>query len=359
MEFFSLKFNTFGLDLSDFSAKIVKLEKKNGKYIFSFFGNFKIEKGLIAQGVIKDEENLVKNLEKGLKEIKANKINTKYVVLCLPEEKNLSQIIEMPDLPKEDLEKALLFEIENYVPFSVGEIYFDFIKLPSEKEKKCNVLISAYERKIVDSYFRVLKKINLEPIVFEPEILSLGRLIPASNDFVLIIDLGETKTNFGVFFKGLLRFSSSSPFSSSLLTETISKELGLPFEEAEKLKRTLGLEESILLKYETKESIFKKERGKIFDALVVCLSDLLDQIKRILSYFESLNPNFKIKKIFLSGGGALLKGLKEFIQLQTEIETEILNPLLVLPLFKEPKISFEEIVKYSCAIGLAKREFSL
>jgi len=359
MEFFSLKFDTFGLDLSDLSAKIVKLERKNGKYFFSFFGTFKIEKGLIEQGIIKDEENLVKNLEKGLKEIKAEKLKTKYAVVCLPEEKNLSQIIEMPDLPKEDLEKALLFEIENHIPFPVGEIYFDFIKLPSEKEKKCKVLISAYQKEIVNSYFRVLKKIKLEPVVFEPEILSLGRLILPSKDFVLVIDLGETRTNFGVFSEGILRFSTSSPFSSSLLTESISKELKIPIEEAEKLKRSFGLEESIFLKYETKESIFKKERGKIFEALVPCLSDFLDQIKRILSYFESLAPNFKIKKIFLSGGGSLLKGLKEFIQIQTEIPTEILNPLLVLPLQKEPKISFEEIVKYSCAIGLAKREFIL
>jgi type IV pilus assembly protein PilM len=359
MKFFSLKFDTFGFDLSDLSAKIVKLEKKNGKYLFSFFGSFKIEKGLIEGGVIKDEEGLVENLKEGFKKIKIEKIKTKYVVFCLPEEKNFSQVIEMPDLPHEDLEKALRFEIENYIPFPVGEIYFDFIKLPSQKEKKCNVLILAYEKKIVGSYFRVLKKANLEPVVFEPEILSFQRLIPPSKDFVLLVDLGETKTNFGVFSEGLLRFSFSSTFSSSLLTETISKELEIPFKEAEKLKKMFGLEESILLKYETKESIFKKERGKIFDALVPCLSDLLDQIKRILSYFESLNPNFKIKKIFLSGGGALLKGLKEFIQLQTEVETEILNPLLVLPLFKEPKISFEEIVKYSCAIGLAKREFSL
>jgi type IV pilus assembly protein PilM len=359
MKFFSFKFDTFGFDLSDLSAKIVKLKKKNGKYLFSFFGSFKIEKGLIEGGVIKNEEGLAENIKEGLKKIKAEKMKTKYVVFCLPEEKNLSQIIEMPDLPHEDLEKALRFEIENHIPFPVGEIYFDFIKLPSQKEKKCNVLILAYEKKIVDSYFRVLKKANLEPVVFEPEILSFERLIPPSKDFVLVIDLGETRTNFGVFSEGLLRFSSSSPFSSSLLTKTISKELNVPFEEAEKLKIMLGLEESILLKYETKESIFKKERGKIFDALVPCLSDLLDQIKRISSYFESLDPNFKIKKIFLSGGGALLKGLKEFVQLQTEIETEILNPLLVLPLFKEPKISFEEIVKYSCAIGLAKREFSL
>jgi type IV pilus assembly protein PilM len=359
MKFFSLKFDTFGFDLSDLSAKIVKLEKKNGKYFFSFFGSFKIEKGLIEGGIIKDEDGLVENLKEGFKKIKIEKIKTKYVVFCLPEEKNLSQIIEMPDLPHEDLEKALRFEIENYIPFPAGEIYFDFIKLPSQKEKKCNVLILAYEKKIVDSYFRVLKKANLEPVVFEPEILSFQRLIPPSKDFVLLVDLGETKTNFGVFSEGLLRFSFSSTFSSSLLTETISKELNVPFEEAEKLKIMFGLEESIFLKYETKESIFKKERGKIFDALVPCLSDLLDQIKRILSYFESLDPNFKIKKIFLSGGGALLKGLKEFVQLQTEIETEILNPLLVLPLFKEPKISFEEIVEYSCAIGLAKREFSL
>ncbi len=359
MEFFPFKLNSFGFDISDLSAKIVKLDKKNGKYFFSFFGDFRIEKGLIEQGIIKDEEALAENLEEGLKKIKAEKLKTKYVIFCLPEEKNLSQVIEMPDLPREDLEKALLFEIENYLPFPPTENYFDFIKLPSEKEKKCNVLILAYEKKIVESYFRVLKRIKLEPVVFEPEILSLGRLIPPSKDFVLIIDLGETKTNFGVFSEGLLRFSTSSHFSSSLLTEAISKELEIPLEEAEKLKKIVGLEESIFLKYETKESIFKKERGKVFDALVPCLSDLLDQIKKILDYFESFNPNFKIKKIFLSGGGSLLKGLKEFIQLQTEIETEILNPLLVLPLFKEPQISFEEIVKYSCAIGLAKREFSL
>jgi type IV pilus assembly protein PilM len=360
MNFFSLKFDTFGLDISDLSLKMIKLEKRGGKYRFSFWGGFGIEKGLIENGVIKNEEKLVKEIERGFEKIKAERIKTKYVICCLPEEKNLSQIIEMPNLPEENLAKALLFEIENYIPSPIAKVYFDFIKFPTpEQEKKCNVLISVYEREIVDGYLRVLKKIKLEPVVFEPEILSLGRLIPASSDFALIIDFGETRTNFGVFSGGILRFSTSTSFSSSFLTETIAKEFKIPFEDAEKLKKIFGLEESILLKYETKESIFKKERGKIFDALIPCLSDFLDQIKKILSYFEGLGPSCKIKHIFLTGGGALLKGLKEFVHLQTGIATEILNPLLTLPLIKEPKISFEEMVKYSCAIGLAKRDFYL
>ncbi len=361
MEFLSLKKEIFGMDVSDLSIKVVKLKRKRKKTLFSSFNFQKIEKGVIEKGIIKDKEKLSFFIKEAIKNVKGEKIKTKYVNCCLPEEKAFLQVIKMPKMPDEDLKSAVLFEAENYIPLPLNEVYLDWEKIPGfPLSQTQEILVAACPKEIVNSYFEVLKKSNLEPIVFEVETMALARALISEreeNSSVLILDIGETKTTFAIFSKNSLRFTSTVPISGSLFTELIAKNLKLSFPEAEKLKREFGLKEVIQLKFEATERVFKTEKGKIFEALIPALIDLVQQTKKIISFFETHDhQREKIEKILISGGGANLKGLKEFLNLKLKIPVEIGNPLLNLSFLKPPPLNFEQIVSFSTAIGLAMRK---
>jgi len=361
MEFLSLKKEIFGMDLSDLSIKIVKLKEKKGKFVFSSFGFQKIEKGVIEKGEIKDKEKLAFFIKEAIKNVKGEKLKTRYVNCCLPEEKAFLQVIRMPKMPDEDLKSAILFEAESYIPLPLNEVYLDFEKIPgSPLTQTQEILICACPKDIVNSYFEVLKNADLEPIIFEIETMALARsLIPEKekNSSILILDIGETKTTFSIFSKNSIRFTQTVPISGNLFTELIAKNLNLSFEEAEKLKREFGLKEVAHLKFEPSEKIFKTERGKIFEALIPALVDLVQQTKKVISFFETHDQREKIEKILISGGSANLKGLREFLNLKLRIPVEIGNPLSNLSLLKPPSLNFEEIVGFSTAIGLAMRKY--
>jgi Tfp pilus assembly PilM family ATPase len=180
-----------------------------------------------------------------------------------------------------------------------------------------------------------------------------------------VIDLGETRTTFIVFAGNAPRFTSSIPVSSGSFNEIISKNLGVTPGEAERLKIKYGLEERVEFKIRGKETEIKKGQGKIFEALIPALVDLIQQVKKHLDYYKThaehngSSPNNKgVRKILLCGGGANLKGLSELLALELKIPVEIASPWVnILPGDQKeiPGLSVEKSLSYTTALGLALR----
>ncbi len=366
LEFLTLKPEAFGLDISDLSIKTVKFEKKRKILSLSSFAETSIKPGIIRQGEIKDEKSLVKIIKKSLAEVKGKPLKTKYVIASLPEEKAFLQVIQMPHLSKEDLKSAVIYEAENYIPLPIEEVYLDFQIVPPFQNHldHFDVLITALPKKTVDPYLSCLKKAGLKPLALEIESLSIVRTLikdEVAASPILIIDLGATRTGLIVFSGHSLRFTSSIPISSQKFTEAISQIMKIDLNKAEKLKLKYGLI--------AKEA---KEGGNVFEALVPPLTDLTEQIKKYLEYYQThafhehlAEKSKKVEKILLCGGGANLKGLTDFFSNRLELSVELGNPWVnILPSSwqstSQPKketsgISFEKSLSYATALGLALR----
>jgi len=382
LEVLKLKPEAFGLDISDLSLKIIKLEKKRGVLNLASFGETPIKPGIIKEGEIKNEKSLAKIIKKAITEVEGKKINSKHVVVSLPEEKAFLQVIQMPRLPEEDLKSAVVYEAENHIPLPVEEVYLDsqIISPIYNHLDHYDVLIAALPKKTVDPYISCLKTAGLEPLVLEIESLAIARTLiknKVTSFPVLIIDLGSTRTSFIIFSGHSLRFTSSIPVSSQKFTEAISQTMKIDLISAEKLKLKYGLE--------TKTREIKRQ---IFDALIPPLTDLIEQIKKHLDYYQShashehLLPSGKgvhsqtnkgysknrakrsnqssmgVKKILLCGGGANLIGLTNFLSNELNLPVEPANPWInILPKVQEKilGLSSEKSLSYTTAIGLALR----
>ncbi len=368
-EVFNLKPEIFGLDISDLSLKIVKLKKRRKSLRLVSFGEEKISPGIIKEGEIKDENKLSDIIKETIKKVKGERLKTKYVIASLPEEKAFLQVIQMPKISEADLKSAIIYEAENYIPIPIEEVYLDYqIVSPLQNQlDHYDILIAALSKAIVDSYLSCLISAGLFPLAFEIESQAISRALikdEVTTSPLFLIDLGATRTSFVVFSGHSLRFTSSIPVSSQNFTQIISKNLGINLARAEELKIKYGLEEKIKLKIKDEIEI-KKERGKIFEALVPAIIDLVQQIKRHLDFYrthashEHLPQNSgEVSKVLLCGGGANLKGLPELLSLELKIPVEIGNPWInILSEGKREtsQLKFEESLAFTTALGLALR----
>ena len=369
LDFLNLKPEFFGLDISDFSLKIAKIKKGREFLELESFGEIEIAPGIIKKGEIKKQEELTKVIKKAIFEVNGKKIKTKYVICSLPEEKAFLQVVKMPKMSKQDLGSAILYEAENYIPLPIEKVYLDFqIVSFADNAKEIEVLIAALPRQNVDPYISCLKKAGLQPLCLEIESLAIARALiknKTSDKAVLLIDLGLTKTGFIVFSGNCVRFSTFIPVSSHSFTKIIAKSLNVEEKEAEKLKIKHGLEGKIHFTTKRNRAEKKIEQGRVFEALIPALTDLLQQIKNYITYYKT-HPSFKhfsknhkgIEKILLCGGGANLKGLSELLSIELKIPVELGNPLINLsPNAKKkiPKAFLEKSLAYTTAIGLALR----
>lgn len=365
LDFLNLQPEAFGLDISDSSLKIVKLKKKGKGLCLASFGEAKIKEGIIEGGEIIDGEALTQIIKDFLKKVKGEKLNTKYVVASLPEEKAFLQVIQLPKIKKEDLQKTVYFEAENYIPFPIDKVYLDsqIVKPFSGPVDHLDVLIAALPKSIIDSYVSSFKKAGLIIRALEIESLAISRAViknETSPNPTLLIDFGLLNTSFIIFSGYSLRFTTSISVCSWKITEAITQFLNINFNKAEELKLNYGFKG---VSGDIKDD--NKSANRLFEAASPILNNLVGQIRKYIGFYENHTThehlpegNDGVRKILICGGGANLKGLDDFLSRELKLPVERANPWInILPeaLREIPQLPYEKSVSYMTALGLALR----
>jgi len=348
-DIFNLELRAFGLDISDLALKLVQLDKKGKSLDIRCFNEIALPEGIIKRGAILQPEELVKKLKELVK--KTRGLNTKYVVLSLPEERSFLQVISMPKMTAEETKNAVRYEAENYIPFSIDKIYLDSQTI-SYQEKTQEVLLAALPITTVDPYLEVLNQAGLEPLVLETESQAIARSLMKGCKCVspcLIMDIGAIRTTLIIISGNAPRFSASIPLSANLFTGAIAKTLKIDIKKAEQLKRTCGLKNQ------------NQKEKEVFDALIPVLTDLMEQTKKHIEYYHdyAVSKNFSekditIKRIIVCGGGGNLLLIDKFLQKDFGLPVEIGNPLINIDFHKD-LIPKGQLLSFAVAIGLAIR----
>lgn len=335
---------SFGLDLSDFSLKIVQLKKKKKELSLVHFIKEDIPTGFIQGGEIKKEEELVSFLKKALKKIKGESFKNKQIVGNLPEEKVFIRIIQLPKMKKQELEGAVYWEAEAHIPLNIEEVYLDWQTLgpAADHPDRYDILIAAAPRDLVDSYLKLFRKGGLEPVALEPESIALTRTLIKANDPkpTIIVDLGMSGTNFVIFFDSAIPFTSHIDISGRLFNQAIAKSLKVDEKKANQLKVKVGLDET-------------KEGGKVYQALEPLVNNLNKQLEDYISFYNKNHKN--ITRILLCGGDSFLINLPAYLEKKLNLPVVLGNPLAnigKLPLSKKEALTF------STALGLAMEGLS-
>ncbi|MBL7158917.1 type IV pilus assembly protein PilM [Candidatus Microgenomates bacterium] len=336
--------DVFGLDLGSSLIKAVQLKNIKGKITLVGAGSISTPpKGLISDSPL-DQEAVVQAVKKLLSETKisADKVNA-----ALPDSKVFSRIIELPILSDQELEDALQWEAEQYIPFPLEEVNLDFSTIEKNEEtKKMQVLVVAAPIRLVNKYANILKSTGLSTLALETEIIAVSRLIStqiSGDKTAMVINLGSDSTAFSILKKGSFSFVGSISTGGKALARAVAQELGFDIERAEEYKRTYGLE---------KESL----EGKVLIAIKPLIDKVVQEIRKAISFYHQENPHDQISNLILTGGTAYLPGIASYLTQNLEVETQINNPWAGI-VVDEKKFAhlMDESVLFAAATGLALR----
>ncbi len=326
MPFFTTpKIHGFGIDLSDLSIKIINLQKNGGNFKLASFKREEIPEGLIEEGEIKKEEELIEIIKKAVEGVNGKPLKTKYCVASLPETESYIRMLQIPLMEEKEVAEAIKWELEANIPLSIEEIYYDWQLIETTgTEKQLNVLVGVLPKKTVDPYLNVLKKAGLKPCIFEIESAATARALiknGQSAEPVAVIDVGAKRTSFFIFCGQTIFFTASIPISNKSFVETLSKSLGVTFQKALEIKIKVGLDSD-------------HPQGHIFKALEPSLMELSEKLKNFIDFYQRNNcpPDHpeqnQIKEALLCGGGAKMQGLAEF--LGSRLKINFAKPLYFL-----------------------------
>lgn len=336
--------NHIGIDIGETSIKLIQLASSDGKFRLSS----------IAISDSSKTENLTERDLEDVQIIKKLIQNSgamgKLCVASLPESQVYTRVIEMPFLEEPELSSTIKWQAEQYVPVSLNDVVLKHQVLSFPEKgvpgSKMSVLLVAAPNVLVSRYMAIFSKAGLEPLAIETEIFAVARSLVASEEqspTTLLVNFGSSSTTLAVLRRGDLSLTQSVTTGGAAMTRALVADLTLEVTQAEEYKKSYGLDQT-------------KLEGKVQKVIKPTVELILNEVKKVIAYYETRPGSMAIKRVMLSGGTALMPGLLEFFSNNLGLEVQLGNPFVQLELNdKQRQAVFEAGPLFSAAVGLAMK----
>lgn len=343
-----LKMPSVGVDISDTSIKYVQFNprrNKKGDLELLKWGDVDLPEGALKRGLVEDTDKFVS----AMKEV-ALLTKNPYVRVSLPEERAYIFETEIKrGTPADEIRSLLEFRLEENVPLSPRDAYFDYDIIDDPLHKDLlRVVVTVYGRDVIDSYYETCLAAGLVPLSFEVEAQAIARAtIPENSTGTnMIVDFGKTRSGVGIVHQGSLMYTSTIDIGGAEMSRTLRRVLGeLSESELTKIKNTQGL-------------VRGADNTDVYDALITLVSVIRDEVNTRIDYWQIKERDREertIESIILCGGSANLKGLPEYLSESLGIPTkraDVWQNAFSLDNFIPP-IGRRYSYGYATAIGLA------
>ncbi len=337
---------TVGLDFSDATMRFVDLEVKPKGLIPRRFAQSAIPEGCMKGGRIVDSQKFTNFLKDVQKEHKL-----KYVRVSIPESQVYSFTLSLDLSASKDIRGAIDVLIEDNIPLKAIETVFDYHIL-GITDKNIIVQVVALPEIVAINYFNAFFSAGIIPVSFELEGQAISRAIlsPRDSGSCMIVDFGATCTGITIVTNKTAIVTATLDFGGKVLTQSLAKELNIPLEEAEGLKREYGL-----------TSV--GEHNNIFPILVNGISVLKDEINRRYVYWHEKKNQMgsfpPIDTIYLCGGHSNLRGLGDYLSTSLKLKVVQVDPWVNCFSLEDviPEMHYETSMSYVTAIGLSLADY--
>ncbi len=338
-----------GLDIGASSVKAVQLKRGRGVHELVRLGIAPLHPETIVDGVIMDSGTVISAIQQIFSE---NQIKTKDVVVAVSGHSVIVKKIRVAKMKPEELDEAIPFEAEQYVPYAIEDVNLDFQVLENAdpNASELDVLLVAVKKDIVNDYLSIISTAGLNAVVVDVDAFALENAFELAYDtdrdqVIGLVNLGAAVMNINILQGGFSEFTRDSPVGGNRYTESIQKMLGLSYDQAETLK--LGTE------------VEGRSLRDAQPALDMVNAEVAGAIRRSFDFFRSSSHSDTIHRVVLSGGSARLPGLVEYLSENLEIPFEVANPLRKLkadPKKIDPAYLETIAPQLAVSVGLALRQ---
>lgn len=303
------------------------------------------------------EDAWLDSLVEGLEKL-ATKMTLKGEVrFIFPGNLLLTKTIRVPHVDPEKQRKIVAFELSQKMPFPLSDLIWDYQIIDDDGVEE-EVLAFAVKPEVAENFCEKMVDLGLIPTQITPaQVLDYSAIRGQLGDVddqseVLAINIGAKSTNL-LFISPTGFLIRTINIGGNVLSQNISDALGITFEKAEILKKSYFSQEISLA--EDDPSI-----GVIQNASNQFLARASQEITRSIVTYKRLKKGKSPQKIYLTGRGALLPNLPQYLLESQQLQVEYFDPLLSVSIGEGVKEKVKPLLPFmtSEAVGLARTSFS-
>ena len=348
------------MDIGSNVVKCLRLEQGEERPVITHFAMVDLPPEAIVDGEIMDRELVIEAI---MNCAETAGVPDEPVASAVAGRAVIVKKIVMDQMNEEDAREAIYWEAEQHVPFDIDDITLDFQVLQEDiGADQMELLLVAAKKDMILGHADLIRDAGFTPVVIdvasfanqntydlllgapqeidsadeETEAPSGDEETPADleylddeedyegeaeaegpGEFVALLDVGGGVTNVHIVRDGVPYFTRDLPIGVAMFIEEFQKQLGLTYETAQWVAR--GRTEDV-------------DEQLIADIVRSVAAEIYQGLEPSLSYLKTAGEADGIDRIVLSGGGAHLPGLADYLSESYGVPAEVADPLSRLEL---------------------------
>lgn len=289
----------------DVGSAYIKAAIGNSKEVKSS-AIIRIPEGSMVEDRIIDTEPIVQAIRKY---VESTGLRVKSMRACIQGQDVVIRHTECPIMDESAVFNSVSWEIGQNLPRN-GEDYYisyeilDKVNLPEKRMYK--LLVVAAPRERVNNIVEISKKLDIEIDAVDVNANCVARMFKQAAgkeeglESVAIIDMGNRNTDISIMDDGKLYMERELPFGMKSLVKEMQKREEMESEEA--MDKFL------------QEFDFQHPKDDEMDRKVLFMFDnVLSSLEKVIQFYSMGRTKKNIDKIYLIGGGCVIRGMEEYI----------------------------------------------
>lgn len=268
-------------------------------------GQVPLPVGAVRDGEVADPETVAQALRQLWTQ---QKFGTRDVVLGVGNQRVIVRDLELPWLPPSQLKASLPFQVQELLPMPIEEALLDFHPTGESvgpQGRLVHGMLVAAQRDTVSANVRAVETAGLMPMMVDLNGFALLRALGRGavlDRVVALVEIGATVTHVVVADHGVPRLVRTIPAGGQTITNAVASAAGVTGAQAEQIKREVGVGFSL-----------SADRAEIGEVIGSTTRTLVEAIRNTFVYYSGNHPGATIEGVVLTGGGAHLAGLGQYL----------------------------------------------
>ncbi|MBT8421607.1 MAG: pilus assembly protein PilM, partial [Gammaproteobacteria bacterium] len=293
-----------GLDITTSSVKLIELSQSGKRFRVESYSAEPTPPSSVNEKAIVDAKAVGDAIRRAVKRAGARALDA---AIAISGDAAITKVIQMPaSLSERDLEGQVEIQADQYIPFPMEEVSFDFEVVGANENdpELMDVLLVAtrtenveQRQAAVEAAGLTAKIVDVEAFALENACMLMAHQMPDNGmgQAVAIVDIGASSTTFSVLQNLKVVYTRDFSFGGQQLTEEIMRTYGLSMEDAGRAKKQGGL-----------PSNYQPEVLEPF------VDDMTQQVSRSLQfYLASGGGREQPDMILVCGGCANIPGIAD------------------------------------------------
>lgn len=288
---------------------------------------FETPEDAYEDGFIRDKERIAEAIKS---QLAANGITNKNAIFVLTSTKIVNREVLVPFVKENKIKGIINANSSEYFPVNIEDYTVSHSVLEAvtdeENNKQLRVLAVAAPTSMVRSYYEVAALAGLKVVALDyigNAMLQLIKTQTSENMTTMVIQLGSESTVLNIVKGDILLLQRTVPYGTNVVVNEVMDAKGV---DATTAMTLLQNERLITVDFDD-------------NAITGSFRYLINNIGRVMDFFASKNPDKPIDDVFLTGDGALIKGIDGLFKVQLNVSTRVMDSLFNIKF--DPKIDLK------------------